>query len=183
MSSPKNYYQLNKERYQQQYREKSNKQKEKRNASISEFREIYWNNLPKPVSWTNDYENLFTETEQKKLDSIISKFEKETEIEISIVTIDTIKVSKENFDDLTLHIAKSWGIGKTEKDNGILIGISKGYRRIRIQNGNGIEKIITDEETKNIIENYFIPEFKKGEYYNGTLNGLRELIKLLKRKI
>ncbi len=153
-----------------------------KSKSIEMFREIYWNNLPKPVSWTNDYEDLFTETEQTKLDNIISKFEKETEIEISIVTIDTIKVSEEKFEDLTLHIAKTWRTGKAEKDNGILIGISKGYRRIRIQNGNGIEKIITDEETKNIIENYFIPGFRKGEYYNVTLNGLCELIKLLKNK-
>lgn len=81
-----------------------------------------------------------------------------------------------------MHIAQTWKIGKAEKDNGILIGISKGYRRIRIQNGNGIEKIITDEETKKIIENYFIPEFKKGEYYKGTLNGLREIINVLKSK-
>lgn len=151
--------------------------------SIEVFREVYWNNLPKPVSWTNDYEDLFTDIEQTKLDSIISKFEKETSVEISIVTIDTLKTSKEKFEDLTLHIAQTRKIGKVEKDNGILIGISKGYRRIRIQNGNGIEKIITDEETKSIIENYFIPEFKKGEYYNGTLNGLCEIIKLLKSKI
>ena len=41
---------------------------------------------------------------------------------------------------------------KSRKKNGILIGISKGYRKIRIQNENGIEKIITDEETKSIIE-------------------------------
>ncbi len=150
--------------------------------SIELFRDIYWNNLPKPVSWTNDYENLFSEIEQTKLDSIISKFEKETSIEISIVTIDTIKTAKEKFDDLTLHIAQTWQIGKAEKGNGILIGISKGYRRIRIQNGNGIEKIITDEETKKIIENYFVPEFKKGEYYYGTLNGLCEIIRLLKYK-
>ena len=86
--------------------------------SIELFREMYWNNLPKPVSWTNDYENLFTEIEQTKLDSIISKFEKETSIEISIVTIDTIKTSEEKFEDLTLHIAQTWRIGKAEKDNG-----------------------------------------------------------------
>lgn len=150
--------------------------------SIELFRKIYWNRLPKPVSWTNDYENLFSDVEQTKLDSIISKFEKETTIEISIVTIDTIKTSKEKFEDLTLHFAQTWKIGKAEKENGILIGISKGYRRIRIQNGYGIEKIITDEETKKIIEKSFLPDFKKGEYYKGTLNGLLEIIRVLKSK-
>lgn len=150
--------------------------------SIELFRKNFWNNLPDPVGWTNDYENLFTDVEESKLDSIISKFEKETSIEISIVTIDTVKTSKEKFDNLTLHIAQTWRIGKAKKDNGILIGISKGYRRIRIENGIGIEKIITDEETKRVIDNYFIPELKKSQYYNGTLNGLSELIKLLKSK-
>ena len=150
--------------------------------SIELFRKIYWNRLPKPVSWTNDYENLFSDVEQTKLDSIISKFEKETTIEISIVTIDTIKTSKEKFEDLTLHFAQTWKIGKAEKENGILIGISKGYRRIRIQNGYGIEKIITDEETKKIIEKSFLPDFKKGEYYKGTINGLLEIIRVLKSK-
>ena len=92
-------------------------------------------------------------------------------------------ISEEKFEDLTLHMARTWKIGKVDKDNGILIGISKGYRRIRIQNGNGIEKIITDDETKNIIEKYFIPYFRKSEYYDGTFIGLGELIKLLKNKI
>lgn len=150
--------------------------------SIQLFREIYWNNLPKPVSWTNDYEKLFSDVEQTKLDSIISKFEKETSFEISIITIDTIKTSKEKFEDLTLHIAQTWKIGKLEKENGILIGISKGHKKIRIQNGKGIEKIISDNDTQEIINNYFIPEFKKGEFYQGTLNGLCEIIRILKNK-
>jgi uncharacterized protein len=150
--------------------------------SIELYREVFWNNLPEPVSWTNDYEGLFTEVEQTKLDSIISTFEKETSIEISIVTIDTLKTSKEKFEELTLHIAQTWEIGKAKKANGILIGISKGYRSIRIQNGHGIEKIITDPETKKILEDYFIPEYKKDDYYQGTLKGLCEMIRLLKYK-
>jgi uncharacterized protein len=154
-----------------------------KNKSLELFRKTFWGNLPKPVSQTNDYENLYSDAEQTKVDSIITKFEKETTFEIGIVTIDTIKTSKENFDNLSLHIAQTWGIGKKDKDNGILIAISKGYRRIRIENGNGTEKIITEKETSEIIENYFIPEFRKGEYYNGTLNGLSEIIKLLKTKL
>ena len=154
-----------------------------KSKSVEIVRKLFRYSLPKPISWTNDYENLYSQEEQTKLDSIISKFEYETTVEIGIVTIDTLKTSSEDFEDLSLHIAQTWGIGKKEKDNGILIAISKGHRRIRIQNGNGIEKIITDEETSEIIQNYFIPEFKKGEYFNGTLKGLQELISLLKSKL
>ena len=145
-------------------------------------RGVFWRYLPKPLHWTNDYEDLYTDVEESKLDSAITNFVKKTSIEIAIVTIDTMKTSKENFEDLTLHIAQNWRIGKSGKDNGILIAISKGYKRIRIQNGNGIEKIVSDEETENIIYNYFIPEFKKEKYYNGTMNGLLETFKLLENK-
>jgi uncharacterized protein len=154
-----------------------------KNKSVESFRKEFWENLPNPTGWTNDYENLFSEAEKVNLDSIIREFERETTFEIGIATIDSLKTSKENFDNLSLHIAQTWGIGKKDKDNGILIAISKGHRRIRIENGNGIELIITEKETSEIIENYFIPEFRKGEYFNGTLNGLKALIKLLKSKI
>ena len=154
-----------------------------KNKSIELFREVFWKNIPKPVSWTNDYEDLFTDTEQSKLDSIISTFEKQKRIEIAIVTIDTIKTSKDNFDDLSLHIAQTWGIGKKDQENGILIAISKGHRRIRIENSTGVETILSDAVTAEIIENYFIPAFKKGEYYNGTLNGLKQIIKFLNSKL
>lgn len=151
--------------------------------SLAMFRQVFWDNLPKPIHWANDYEDLYSDVEQINLNKIISKFEQETTIEIAIVTIDTTKTTKDKFDDLSQHIAKTWGVGKKYKDNGVLIAISKGYRQIRIQNGNGIEKIITDDETKEIIDKYFIPDFKKGNYYDGTLIGLTELIKLLKSKI
>lgn len=150
--------------------------------SLAMFRQTFWNNLPKPINWTNDYEDLYSDEEQNNLNEIISKFEQETTIEISIVTINTTKTSEEKFEEMSLHIAKTWEIGKKDKDNGVLIAISKGHRKIRIQNGNGIEKIITDNETKEIIDKFFIPDFKKGNYYDGTLKGLVELINLLKSK-
>jgi uncharacterized protein len=82
-----------------------------------------------------------------------------------------------------LHIAKTWGIGKKNKDNGILILISKGHKKIRIENGTGTEKIINEKETSEMIENYFIAEFRKNKFYDGTLNGLKAIIKLLKSKL
>ena len=150
---------------------------------VTKYRQVFWDNIPMQKSWTNDYEDLFTDKEQITLDSLINLFENKTTIEIAIVTIDTIKTSEEKFDSLSLHIAQQWYLGKKDKHNGILIAISRGYRKMRIQNGNGIELIITDNETKKIIDKYFIPYYKKEEYFNGTLKGLKELMNLLETKI
>lgn len=151
--------------------------------NLESIRGLFWKDLPKPHNWTNDYEGLFTKGQEKELNDIITGFERETSAEIAIVTINTAKVADENFEALSLHIAKTWGIGKRGKDNGILIAISKGYRRMRIQNGNGIAKIMTNDETGEIIDRYFVPYFREGDYYKGTLEVLKRLIEVLKAKM
>jgi uncharacterized protein len=152
-------------------------------TDLSTYRSTFLKNLPPPSGYVNDYENLFSDLEERYLDSLIAAFDSTTTIQFALVTIDSSATTRDNFDNLTLQIANRWGVGQKNANNGILIGISKGHRRIRIQNGYGIEKILSDEETKKIIEEYFIPEFKGTNFYQGTLNGLTEMIRLLKEKI
>ena len=136
-----------------------------------------------PKGWVNDYENLFTEQEIFTLDSMIADFEKKTTIEIAIVTIDTNACAKNSFDDFTLELARIWGVGKNESNNGILIGLSKGFRKIRINNARGIENLISDTETKEIIQNEMIPAYKNDNYYQGTIHGIEKLILVLNTKL
>lgn len=140
-------------------------------------------NLPKPIGWVNDYEHLFTVAQQHTLDSIITDYKKTTTVQIAVVSIDTTMVSKENFDTYTLHMANTWGVGVIGKDNGVLIGISKGHRKLRIQNGYGIEKLISDEETKQIVDDVIIPHLKEGNFYEGTLAGVLRVIELLNERM
>jgi uncharacterized protein len=128
------------------------------------------------LGYTSDFENIYTSEQVSELDSIITSFEKETTNEIAIVTIDSSWTNKESFDSLTLAIAGNWGVGKKDKNNGILIGISTGLRTIRIQNGYGIEVKLTDAETKLIIDDIIVPEFKNGHYFEGTKKGLFALM-------
>lgn len=150
---------------------------------ISTYRLTFWDSLPKQNGRINDYEGLYEKEEELALDSLIRIFKSETGIEIVILTLDTINSDKDNFDQLTLRIANHWAVGEKGKYNGILIGISRGHRKIRINNGAGIVELISDAETKAIIYNYFIPYFKTEQYYDGTFTGLTELIKHLKRKL
>ena len=124
---------------------------------LHSFRQIFWDSLPQPVGYVNDYENLYTDKQEKTLDSLIRDFEKRTTIQIAVVTFDTTMTTPDSLDALTLRIAKAWGVGQKDKNNGVVISISEGYRQMRIQNGYGIEKVLTDAETKQIIDTAFIP--------------------------
>jgi len=134
----------------------------------------------KPLGWTSDFEHIFLKEQILELDSIVAKFEKETKNEIAIVTIDSSWTIKEKFDSLILSIANFWGVGKKEINNGILIGISTGLRKIRIQNGYGIEGKLSDAETKKIIEDVMLPEFKNGNYFEGTRSVLLALMQKIR---
>ncbi|MGN6438677.1 MAG: TPM domain-containing protein [Agriterribacter sp.] len=132
--------------------------------------------LPKPLGWTSDYEHIFSKDQISELDSIIENFERETTNQIAIVTIESSRVSLEEFDDLILKIGNHWGVGVKGVNNGIVIGISTGLRKIRICNGYGIEAKLTNDETKQIIDNVIFPEYKKGNYFEGTKKGLLALM-------
>jgi uncharacterized protein len=139
-----------------------------------------WKSPPKATSWVNDFEDIFTSTEERKLEKQILAFKAKTGMEIAIVTIDKRAMTAEEFDAFTLEIAKDWAIGSKEKNDGMLIAISKGLRRIYIHNGIGTAEIFSDAATAKIIDEVFIPAFKKGEYYQGTKDGLNSITKKLK---
>ena len=114
------------------------------------------------------------------LGSIIGEHESETTNEIAVVTLalDTASIrSVKEFDQFSLELFNQWGVGKKEKNNGVGIIFSKKLKKIRIEVGKGMESKLTNNEAKFIIDSLMIPEFKKSNYFEGTLKGLQEIIK------
>lgn len=138
--------------------------------------------IPSPTGYVNDFYRLFTVSQLNSLDSLVTGYEKKTSTEIVIVTLSSMLVNNQNFEDYTLQMANKWGVGKKDKKNGILVAIAPDLKRLRIQNGVGIQKIMTNEETKTIIDSVFIPHFKKGDYFKGTMQGLIVIMERLKAR-
>ncbi len=128
-----------------------------------------------------DFEHLYTGAQADKFNETLSDFARKECIQICVVTLDTSQVERFNFDNYTLSLAQAWNYSKTDTLPKILIGISKGYRYMRIQNSYAIESVLSDAETKAIIDHFFIPEFKNGNYFIGTQNGILELLRQLNR--
>lgn len=63
-----------------------------------------------------------------------------------------------------------WGIGKDDKDNGVLIVIAPEQRRARIQTGYGVEGVLTDISCKNIINTAIIPNMKEGNLNQAVID-------------
>lgn len=140
----------------------------------------YWNQLPQPKGWVNDFEDLYTDGQEHILDSVIRSYNSKVAVQLTIITIDSTNISREHFDSLIFKMANKWGVGESGKDNGIVIGISKAYRQIRIENGLGIAaKRISDKQTSEFIEKGFLPNFQKEHYFEGTIDGLNAIFEYL----
>ncbi|MBI5078846.1 TPM domain-containing protein, partial [Candidatus Saganbacteria bacterium] len=75
---------------------------------------------------------------------------------------------------------KEWKIGKAGKDNGILILLSTDEQRVEIEVGYGLEGTINDAKAGEIIDNYMLSFFKKGQFGEGLYNGMGAIADLIK---
>lgn len=132
-----------------------------------------WIDDLKPIGWTSDYAHIFTQSQTQYLDSVIAQFNEESGNEFAIVTLDTLDaITIDNFDSVITVIGNKWKVGKKNKNNGLVIGVSLAVRRIRINYGSGLSDKLTDEKTKEIIDRVILPSFKNKQYFEGLQRGL-----------
>lgn len=62
--------------------------------------------------------------------------------------------------DFTEKVFTRWGLGKSDKDNGVLLLISPDSRQVRIQTGYGTEGILPDITCRQIIDKTVIPNMR-----------------------
>lgn len=133
-----------------------------------------------PVGYVNDFALVLDSLSQASLETKLNDFEKQTTNQIVIVTLNSDRLTEENFDKYALDLSNYWKIGTKEKNNGLTIVLSPKLRKIRISTGLGTEKVLTDEICENIVQTVIIPEFKDGNYFEGLDKATDEFIKLWK---
>ncbi|WP_298882040.1 YgcG family protein [uncultured Polaribacter sp.] len=124
---------------------------------------------PKFQTSVYDYTNLLTPTQKTNLENKLVRYSDTTSTQIVVAIISSTE--GENIAYLAANWGEKWGIGQAKEDNGVLMLLAKDDRKITIQAGKGVEHLLTDFQSKRIIERVIIPEFKKGDYYAGLDQG------------
>ena len=127
----------------------------------------------KPTGLVNDYAKLLQSSEVAILDQKLSDYEKQTGNEISIVIVQAL--NGETAQNVANNLFNEWGIGKKNKDNGILVLISLQERSFWMEIGYGLEDKLTDAQSNWLFRNIIIPSFQKQDYYGG-INELADKI-------
>lgn len=129
----------------------------------------------KPQQLVNDYTSTLTAQQVASLERKLVAFDDSTTTQIAVVVMQS--VGHYDIADYGTRLAQHWGIGGEQHDNGILLLVALGDRRVTIQTGYGVEGAVPDAIAYRIIENEIKPAFRAGDYYAGIDRATDALIK------
>ena len=134
-------------------------------------------NIPdQPTGHVNDYANMLSSSEQQRLETKLRNYRDTTTTVIAIATVNSL--NGRDIQQVGTELFNRWNIWEGDKNNGVLILVSKQERRMRIEVGYGLEGAIPDVMAARIIRNVLNPAFKKGDFYEGFDRATTILIEL-----
>lgn len=132
-------------------------------------------------NWVSDVANILQPKTEERLNALINQLKGAKGSEMAVVTLPDSQPAAST-KELATKLFNTWRIGQKGKDNGILLLISVGDRRVEIETGYGMEAILPDAKVATIIEQRITPKFKSGDFDGGTLSGTEAIVQLAQGK-
>jgi uncharacterized protein len=129
-------------------------------------------------SLVNDFAHILTPDQTQALENKLVALDDSTSTQISVVIVPT--VGSNNISDYNVELARAWGVGSKQNNNGIVLLIAKDDRKLDITVGYGLEGALPDVTSKSIIDDVIVPNFKGNDYYRGIDEGTDAIIAAVK---
>jgi uncharacterized protein len=134
--------------------------------------------VPPLKAHVNDFANILSPAAVQRIEAGLTSFESTDSTQIAVLTIPSLE--GENIEEFSIRVAEAWKIGRQGKDNGAILIISPGDRKIRIEVGRGLEGTLTDLLSGRIIRNEIAPRFKQGDFDGGVEAGVSSIMAVVK---
>ena len=110
----------------------------------------------------NDYARLLSPDATARLEQKLAGFERETSNQVAVLTVPSLE--GDSIDQFAIRVAEQWKLGQTGKDNGVLMVIASGERKVRIEVGMGLQGVLPDITASKIIREVMRPDLKSGNF-------------------
>jgi len=127
-----------------------------------------------------DEADLLNSEDAQAVDAIASALLQEQQIPILVVTVPSLvsyRAGEMSIEEYARALFDHWGIGSEHRNYGILLLVSLGDRRARIELGAGWGRD-HDSDAEYIMSDLMIPAFKSGSYSDGIRQGAEALDKM-----
>lgn len=124
-----------------------------------------------------DEAGILTPQAQSDISTLLAAHEQATSNQVVVVTLKSLQ--GDDIADYSYQLGRHWGIGQKGKNNGLLLVVAPNERKLRIEVGYGLEGVLTDAESRMIIERVIKPYFKQGNYEQGVRAGVDAILDVL----
>ena len=113
----------------------------------------------------NDYAGLLSPAERERLEALLTERERAAGPQMAIAVFRSL--DGESVEDVASRLFQKWRLGSKALDNGVLLVLFVQDRKVRIEVGYGLEAVLTDAVSSQIIREALAPRFREQRYAVG----------------
>lgn len=130
---------------------------------------------PPPLAGrVNDLAGLLSPEVRQRLEQKLAAFEQESSNQIAVLTVSSLK--GDDIDQFAIRVADLWKLGQKGRDNGVLLILAQGERKVRIEVGMGLQGVLPDITASRIIRDTMRPFLKSNDFDQGITVGVDAII-------
>lgn len=127
---------------------------------------------PRPAGWVTDQANVIDAAAESRMNAIADELHKARGIELAIVTVDNVPGTPKAF---ATELFNYWRIGQAATNNGVLVLLVMGQRRLEIETGTGIELALPATWLAGMQASTMVPRFKQADFGGGLVAGVEAI--------
>lgn len=130
---------------------------------------------PQPPKLVNDFTKTLSQLQEHDLEAKLKNYDDTTSNQIVVVIVD--KLGGYDPYEYAIALGRKWGVGNKQFNNGVVLLVAKGDRKVFIAPGYGLEGAMPDVICKQIVDYEILPGFKGNDYYGGIARGTDAIMK------
>jgi uncharacterized protein len=133
--------------------------------------------LPSLQSHLNDYAGVLP-ARGPAIDAKLKAFEAQSGHQVFVLTVDRLPADT-SIEAYAVAVFEQWQPGRKGRDDGALLVIATGDKKMRIETGYGLEDKLTDLQSARIVREVIAPRFKQGDIEGGVADGVDAMLAVI----
>ncbi len=117
--------------------------------------------------FVNDFADVMTDADEQTVYEAGVRLYEKTEAQVVLVTVDTL--GDRDLESYALELARAWGIGDEEQNNGVLLLFTTDGPHSRLEIGYGLEGALPDSKAGRILDTYLVPSYGDESAWSAAL--------------
>ncbi|KFC63811.1 YgcG family protein [Massilia sp. LC238] len=131
-----------------------------------------------------DEAGMLDASQRERLTAVLADYEARTGSQIAVLLVKSTE--PEAIEQFSIRVTDAWKLGRKGIDDGVLLMVARdnpsSLRRLRIEAGRGVQGVLTDAQSKRILQDVIAPHFRQNHYYEGLVAGVGAIATLLNKE-